>query len=392
MHIRASQRRRMIIALVISLSGFSITVNVMPSLVTRFSEVFSLNPAVFGAAFSLQFVSYAVTSSVIAYMTGRGFSSLEPLLMFSLLCSSLCLALIGFVPGFISLVMLMAVIGACGGCVEASGTSLLSQYDTSPGGRLVHLSQFFYCIGAFSAPLIIALLLHLDSSLQTVGWITGGLTLLVSLAVLLLIKRRPDEGHPSTLLPDENPREKLSTLQGFIWFLLMMFLYVVIEVSAVSWFPFYMEYRFTVPSSSASLSLTLFWTGLAVSRLLYALISVRRTVLHTALCSLGIAVSLVLLQTAVISYALQLVFVLMLGFFCGPVWPLLIELCKIRFRRKHLIMYLISAGSIGALIGPSLTSLLFSRFGVSSLLSILLGYTACMGIVLVFLRSAAVKR
>ncbi len=382
----------MIIALIVSLSGFSISVNVMPSLVTKFSGVFSLDPAVFGAAFSLQFVSYAVTSSLIAYMTGRGFRSLEPLLIFSLVCSSLCLALIGYVPGFAHLVLLMTAIGACGGCVEASGTSLLSQYDTSHGGRLVHLSQFFYCIGAFSAPMIIALMLHLDSSLRAVGLLTGGLTLLVSLAALSLIKRRPEEGPPSSLLPSHKHQEEPVSLQGFIWFLFMMFLYVVVEVSAVSWFPFYMEYRFMVPSSSASLSLSLFWAGLAVSRLLYALISVKRTVLHTALCTLGIAVSLVLLHTSVSSYALQLVFVLMLGFFCGPVWPLLIEMCKIRFRRKHLIMYLISAGSIGALIGPSLTSMLFSRFGVSSLLSILLGYTAVMGIVLIFLRSVSMKR
>ncbi len=344
----------------------------------------------FGVIFSLQFLFYTIATTTVGYLSSKGFRSLEPLLLIALCVSALCLALIGHVPTFWALALVMMCIGTCGGLVEANGTTLLAHYDTSKGGKLVHLSQFFYSIGAFTAPLVIAFLLYQGQPITIIGYSTGGLTFVVFLVVFALLN------HPTKTDKPREVQNESEEVRGFSWsfllFLALMFLYVIVEISTVSWIPYYMEQRLSIPSANASIFLTAFWMGLGISRLIYTFINTHRLLLHIGLCIVGIIISLFFVQAGIFSYEFLLIFILLMGFSCGPIWPLLIELCKQTFHSKHHIMYLISAGSVGALVGPFLTSLIYRQVGIGSMLFILLSYTLLMGCSLLVLAAKLSRR
>ncbi len=370
--------------LVISLFGFSVTVNVLPPLVTQFARIYSVDPGFFGIAFSLQYLFYALASYGIGFCASRGFSRLEPLIVGALMISAAGLAFLGHVPSFIILTVLLAIVGMCGGIIEANSTSLLA--DGGPeGGDMLHLSQFFYCAGAFTAPMVIGMLLSRDISLPVIGYLVGGITLVTAVVVSALLS--PGSREPGRSSNEEAREEAAGKAdRRFIWFLLVMFLYVVVEISLVSWLPYYMEGRFHVRASSAALSSAAFFIGLGASRFIYVFIPVKRMFLHLAVCASGMLLALAFLHIGVGAYRLLLAWVVLLGCACGPVWPLIISLCDRSYRRKHLTMYLVSAGSIGALIGPGLTSLLFSTSGLHAMLMIVIGYALLFAAALSALR------
>jgi fucose permease len=164
-------------------------------------------------------------------------------------------------------------------------------------------------------------------------------------------------------------QEKSPRLGIFIWFLLAMFLYVTLEVSVGSWLPTYLESTFALSSASASMHLTLYWTGLATTRFIYIFVhsgSIRRQIL---LHMMGIILSFLYLFFVDSSTLGRALMIFILGLSCGPVWPLIVNLYSKMYSHKNYVMYLVSAGSMGALVGIFLTSTIIESQGVGSLMA-----------------------
>jgi hypothetical protein len=257
---------------------------------------------------------------------------------------------------------------------------------------MLYTSQFFYCVGAFLAPLGVGLLLHLNISVPVIGYIVGLFSLLIGVVVALLVflpwgskeeievEERVEESVEVVARIDEGGGN--STLIAFGFLFLTMVSYVILESSVANWFAVYVQNVLAQPSSKASFTLSLYWMGMGLSRLFFLIVPIRRhaktLLIHVAM----MFIALIVLLLPIINGGGVAVFVaiFLLGVGCGPIWPLLIEYCSLVFAREHLLMYLVGAGSIGALSGPVISSALFSVLGLNRLMIIFVAY---LGVILV---------
>ncbi len=376
--------------LVISLAGFAISVNTLPALVTWFSARFGVPVASFGIIFLLQFAAYTLCSVIIGKLHSSRKLPLLGIVIVSIAVSSFLLFWIGSVTSFSTLVVIMILVGGAGGLIESIGTTLIT--SSSGSNRMLYTSQFFYCVGAFLAPLGVGLLLHLNVSVPVIGYIVGIFSLLIGGVVALLVfhpwgakdaakeEARVEESVEVAAQIDKGSGN--STLIAFGFLFLTMVSYVVLESSVANWFAVYVHDVLAAPSSKASFTLSLYWVGMGLSRLFFLIVPIRR---HAKTLLIHIAMmfaALVLLLLPIMNGGGVAVFIaiFLLGVGCGPIWPLLIEYCSLVFNREYLLMYLVAAGSIGALSGPVISSALFSKLGLSRLMVIVVVY---LGVILI---------
>lgn len=375
--------------LVISLAGFAISVNTLPALVTWFSLRFGVPIASFGVIFLLQFASYTLCSMTVGRMHASRRLPLLGIVIGSMFLSAMCLFWIGSIPSFLLLIGMMIVIGGTGGLVESIGTTLIT--TTNGSNRMLYSSQFFYALGAFFAPMAVGFLLYIELPVPMIGRLIGLFSLGIGLVVALCVYQPWRSKQETTSAPLHQSKEPAVSAPrakvfpearkiAFPFLFLTMVFYVVLESSVGNWFAVYVHDALRLSSSQASFSLSMFWVGLGVSRFWYMIFVIRNHP-RTLFVHMGIVVlSVLLLFFTPAGSGTLLIYgaVILLGIACGPIWPLLIEYCSHTFAQAHLIMYLVGAGSIGALLGPIVTSSLFSLIGVDRMIILYSGYAIIM--------------
>ena len=380
--------------IVLSIAGFAVSVNALPPLATTLATRYAVSPGLFGIVFFFQYISFTLFSSAGGYLYGKEKGNPVNVLVVSLLLAGVIVGFIGKVPSFVLLVFFMVAIGGFGGIVESTGTMILSENRTdsrlrpvqankiNPSGRLVYVSQLFYCLGALFAPMIVGILLAGGVSISFIGLAVGLLTVGIALAVIATTRGK-SVVHQSKVFLDDRAQGTFTNelqvngppLKIFIWFLTVMFLYVMLEASVSSWLPIYLETAFSLTPSRSAFHLTLFWTGLAGTRFLYIFIHSRTIRAQLAIQIAGIAISVSALLLTSESPALHSVLIFLLGLSCGPVWPMIINLYSRYFLKENYIMYLVSAGSAGALAGIFITSTLIGFIGIQLLMTIVFVYS-----------------
>ncbi|MDD4220608.1 MAG: MFS transporter [Sphaerochaetaceae bacterium] len=383
------------IGLVISLAGFAISVNTLPSLVTWFSAKFAIGSEWFGAIFLLQAAAFTFFSMAIGRLHKTKKMPLNGIVTASLLISAIFLVFIGYNTSFIILTLMMIIIGGCGGLVESIGTTLLA--DSDKNGRMLYLSQFFYGVGAFSAPLFVGALLKGGLQVPQIGVTIGSFAVGVGLLVFFLIipsSKSEKVIQESVVLPvQEVPVATGSKLPAsFIWLSLTMMSYVVLESSIANWLPVFLEKSYKLSTADASLTLTCYWIGLCISRLFFMFFKKKSTRGPLALHVAFMLASLLLLVTLgpALPTVVTMLIMGLVGYACGPVWPLLIENCSANHTDAHLIMYLVGAGSVGALTGPVLTSFLFTLTDINYMGYILIAY--CVVLTMLLLKALSMEK
>ncbi len=228
-----------------------------------------------------------------------------------------------------ALAVLFFGIGA--GAVEGQASALLTDIHPGRERSIVNLSQVFYSIGAAFGPLAISFALRafpgltLSKLLYTVAAVTVSVT-----AGFLLLKEGarhetvPVSGGFKTVLGDRQGRLLLTA----------MFFYVAAEGGTAGWLAKYAEVYLSVSSALSPLSLTLFWSGLGLSRVLVTFFfrNMHDTQLLTAALVLTVfsrAAAFVLNQKTV---SMTLFF--FIGFGMGTVWPTLVAIIGRRYRES----------------------------------------------------------
>lgn len=376
------------VGLVISLAAFAISIHTLPPLVTWFSSQFSLAPQLFAIVFLIQSGSFTLFALGIGNLHKKHDLPLIRITLIALFVASAVLFFIGFTPSFVLLIIMMMVIGGSGGLVESVGTTLLS--EDSKSQKLVHLSQTFFAIGAFTAPLIVGIFLKAGLQVPQIGMAVGGFALIIAVLVLILVTDKSEPKASVVAVEETTPQVKGGN-KGFVWLFLTMLLYVLLEYSLASWLPVFLENTFNFDRADASLTLTCFWVGLAVTRLIFVFLkkySIRKSILGYVLSLLvGSLLFVFLRPTAPMWLVMGIVTLLGLG--CGPIWVLIIENCREFYPDSHLVMYLVGGGALGGLIGPLLTSGLFSLTSIAALGYIQIVYSVILTLLtLVALKSA----
>ncbi|NQT58181.1 MAG: MFS transporter [Bacteroidetes bacterium] len=361
--------------LILSLTGFAISINVLPALVTSLIQEFNISVNHLGFAFSLQYVSFFIFSLIYGFLIQKGRKTHESSIVISLLAAAAALCFLGYINSFFGLIMLLVIVGGSGGILESVSSTMISAYEKYNSSRFLNLSQFFYCIGAMLSPAITALLFTWNFSISYLGIILAVFIALIAVAVFILIytntgekdtKKTAEVNVSQTTMQNvsDSPRGK------FIWYLLAMFMFVVAESSLASWIPLFFEKGKQISLGSSALILTFFWLGVALGRLYYAFAktkSLKKSMLIHGLIALLLAFSMNIIQSEVLS----ILCVFGIGLSCGPLWPMLLASCRHEFSKPHYIMYLVSTASIGAFTGPLCTSLLITAFDITHYFSII---------------------
>lgn len=335
-------------------------------------------------ALLLGFVSTSVLSGYIMARFSMGW-----LLAVSCVMTSLSLFVVAVSPDWLVIVAASFFLGAGAGAIDTS-FNIFASVRFSPA--VVNWLHAFYGIGATAGPVLLTwLFTHRQS------WESGYLvvaTVQMTLAVLFVFTvrmwGRPAEKHER---PETVPwRETLGI--PMVWIgILVFFFYTGFESSMGQWtFTVLLKSR-NLPESEASALAGFFWASLTIGRILFGIVLTRisvGSVLKIAFPGISAGVLLLSLNAGGFS---DITGIILAGFSCAPVFPLLITLTPVVFGNRHsssIIGYQSSAAMLGAAFIPGSLGLLADFAGWTALPAVLFVLSVFMGLLVwVLMRKTA---
>lgn len=178
----------------------------------------------------------------------------------ALLLIALALALVPAIPVLWLLAFVLLFIGFGEGLLDVGGNTLIVWLHGKKVGPFMNGLHFFFGIGAFLSPVLVAQMLLLNGGIRGAYWLFALLVLPASLWLIRL---------PSPQVPQVQPYEKTvpRTNYTLLWMIvLFMALYVGAEVGFASWIYSYGIAR-EISEVNAAYLTALFWGAFTVSRL-----------------------------------------------------------------------------------------------------------------------------
>lgn len=310
------------------------------------AEFFSLERIDSGFLVSAQYVGIILMPALIGRIADR-VGKKRTLVVF-MLVFSIGAFMVG-VSSWLGITVLgLLFIGSGYGVAESVSTALLGDHYKENADRYINLSQAFLCIGAVAAPLV--------TSLTFILWrwvfLSSSAVCLVSLVLLLSETGFTKVMHTSdALLLDKS----LIQSNLFRLFFITMLLYVGME----NGFGYVVETYFydSFRSSWGAYAISLYWSAMALSRLLSSTVSSNH---YVQLKIRFIAITLVYVVLVLSpSPVLSLILCALIGFSYGPIWSFIMALAIRNYPEKTAsVTGLISSGcGLGGVLFPILMQL-----------------------------------
>ena len=216
--------------------------------------------------FTMRSLGYLIGS----FLGGRLYDRVKGhlLMQVALLLMAAALALVPVIPSLWLLAIVLLVIGMGEGLLDVGGNTLIVWLHGRKVGPFMNGLHFFFGIGAFLSPVLVAQMILLNEGIRGAYWLFA----VIVLPVGLLLFRLPSPMAPK---PDDLektvPRMNYTLLWGIVAF---MALYVGAEVSYGSWIYTYGLARGISDVNAAYLN-SIFWGAFTLSRLVSIPISAR---------------------------------------------------------------------------------------------------------------------
>ncbi len=244
-------------------------------------------------------ISFLFTAKGLGYLlgslqAGRLFDRMpgHPLIVGGLLIVGAMLALTPLTPWIWLLAAIVLVLGIAEGIVDAGTNTLLVWVHHRNVGPFMNGLHFFFGVGAFVAPLIIAQMMEWSGDINWGYWV---LALLV-LPAALWISRLPSPAHAAA---DRGTTVVRINRRIVALVALFFFLYVGAEGSFGGWIYTYATTLKLSDTVTAALLTSAFWGALTAGRLLAVPLATRfspQSILITDLAGCLVGVGLVLLR------------------------------------------------------------------------------------------------
>lgn len=213
---------------------------------------------------SFLFTARALGGFSGALLSGRFYDRRagHPILMSTLVTFVISLALIPLVPALWLLSGLLFVVGVAEGVLDVGVNTLIVWVHGRGVGPFMNGLHFFFGLGAFLAPIIVAQVLAYNGDVRWAYWI---LALLV-LPALLWIGRLPSPPAPEV----QRESSTSARLDGLVVILIatLLALYVGAEISFGGWIFSYTVSMGLAAETTAAYLTSLFWGTFTVGRLL----------------------------------------------------------------------------------------------------------------------------
>jgi FHS family glucose/mannose:H+ symporter-like MFS transporter len=238
---------------------------------------------------------------------------------------------------------------------EGMSSALLGDENPEKAAAWMNISQAGFGVGAILGPLLAIAWLSAGNSWRGPFLLGSVLALFLLFMVLFTGRGRMAPAH-------RQPAQKMNMFgllkeKRFVLLMIMMFFYLGYESVAPAYIKQYFI-RLGAEDSLASLMISLFWGAMIVGRLLGSLLvgkeiqSIRG---YTVFAFLGILL-LILGKTL----PLRVIAVALIGFGCGPVWPMLITLAARLFPQR-------SGAAVGMMMLASMSGITLFPFLIGTL-------------------------
>jgi len=308
---------------------------------------------------SFLFIAASLGFTLGALLGGRLFDrfSGHRVFSFSLLLLSLVLLLIPTVPWLWALSILVFGIGWASGGIDVGGNTMLVWIYRQHVGPFMNGLHFAFGIGAFVAPLLVALSISLTGEFNWAFWSLALLPLPIVIFLIRLPSPKPIREKEDSSETDSFPH----TLVGLI--VAFLFLYGGAEIAFGNWiFTYATELNLLNDEWAAYLNAG-FWGALMVGRLLGIPITMRFRPRHILWVDLiGCLISIGILMVWPQAHWALWVSALGLGLFMASIFPTTLTLLSRRMTITGKInSYIFSGAGVGTMLLPWLVGQWFER-------------------------------
>lgn len=348
-------------------------------------------------------ISFLFTAHSLGYLIGSFFGGRlydrvagHPVMAGTMALMIVALAAIPAIPVLWLLAAAWLLVGMGGGAIDVGGNTLLVWIHGSRVGPYMNALHFFFGVGSFLSPLLVAQALIWTGGIRWTYWTLA--VLLIPVALWLARQPSPTAVHQRAATPGgeptilDTPRREGLTVALIA---LLLTLYVGAEVSFGGWIYSYALAQGLGSVASAAYLTSAFWGGLTFGRLLALPVSGRvrpRWIILVDLlgCILSVAVVLVWSGSVVALWAGALG----LGVFMASVFPSAITLAERRVRiTGQVTAWFLVGASIGGMALPWIIGQLFESVGpemtMAAILAALVLALAVFGVLMATSRRGA---
>ncbi len=246
---------------------------------------------------------------------------------------SIALFVISLTPSYLLLLMVFFILGASTKLVDTVTNSYIADLHSDNRGKFLNFLHVFFGAGALIGPLFSRYLISKGvnwSQCFLYLWVASTAIFLIYIAMLLLI-------------PDLHDKKSSTVTTGFlkvlsnlkIWILcLIIFMYAGHQSGINIWFPMYAETVLKVSTLLSSLSLSIFWAGIILGRLLCIKLQQKYNVRHILFLGSLLGGSVLISGILTQNPSLILASVGLAALFTGATIPMLIAIACSLFPRN----------------------------------------------------------
>jgi MFS transporter, FHS family, Na+ dependent glucose transporter 1 len=310
---------------------------------------------------SLSQTGLVITISSLGFMVGNLFGGRlydkfkgHLILGISLLATALVLSLIPFMQSLVAILVIFFFWGVTRSLVILGASTLTIWLYVEKPGPALNLTQFFFGVGAFTAPLLVGGLLSVTNGFNWIWWLSA--LAFIALTPLVFLIESPSIRQITPANPQAIAPRTLNEFRRLIFLIaLFLFFYVGAEIGFGTWLTTYAQVRLPLEQLSRSYQLTsAFWIAIMVGRLISIPLSARFAARRLLWFLVGgCFLSLLLILIGGSSWVMLLIGSFLLGISMAPIFPLSFAMAEELLEVNGAISSMLFIGaSTGALIFP----------------------------------------
>jgi MFS transporter, FHS family, Na+ dependent glucose transporter 1 len=309
---------------------------------------------------SSMFLFHSLGYMIGAILGGRAYDRIagHPIMSLMLVFIAITLAITPVINVLWLLIVIMLLLGVAQGALDVGGNALLVWMHGSKVGPFMNGLHFFFGVGAFLAPILVAQSVRVGDSLNLAYW--GMAAFMLIPAVGLIFMRSPSETDESNDPAKLGARSNMLLLGMIVVFLMF---YIGMENGFTSWIFTYATTTNLLTESSAAYANSLFWGAFTLGRLLSIPIALKmrpRQVLTMDLFGCFVSILVLLLWPSAVT-ALW-ISIAGTGLFAASIFPTMIAFAG---NRMHLSGKTTSLFFVGGSAGGMFFPWLIGQFYVS---------------------------
>jgi fucose permease len=351
----------------------------VPSLIRSIERDFVQTDAGLGIYYLIYAATYASGSfggGVVTERLGR-----RRVLAFAALSHGIGIAALGVMPEWTVVLASAVPAGLGAGALDGGSNGLILDLYPASRGRALNTLHVFFSLGALASPLVVGPLVDAGTAWQAI--VVGTAAGTVPVAGLYAVARLPHGRHAAADRVDSRPGSPIALTWPLLTLEVAIGCYVASEVGVSDWLVRFLD---SVPLGLATVSLSLFWAGLGLGRIVASRVADRFDHLQFTAVAITVASVAIIAAVVVPSVGASIALFALVGFAFGPVFPMIIAIGGERFPERSAAVsgFLIAAAVVGAVIYPPVMGFLSVTVGLASaMLGAGLIGLACAGSLLV---------